>query len=431
MSNRNAIVGGSGWRAAKSLIVLYDQVVAAAPHRTKTSDDATIGDAAHAARTSDHNKNSADVVCALDLTHDPAGGFNSYVFAELLRQAQDERVKYIISNSRICYGPRSPSRASKPNTWWKWEPYDGDNPHDKHVHISVGDSRYYDKETPWAFTLPEQAPPIDKPQLKRGSTGDDVRELQHILFVDGFYGPTTENAVKSFQRTHGLSADGIVGPDTWAALLQPDLGVSSGKGSWFSQYQGQYTWKDSGDEPNSNKLGVPDDEQGIAFYSQATLGKWFDVTAPNGKTLRLQQTDIGPHPSTGRKIDIAAVAAERFGYTPANFPTDQIFTWTPAEEVVATKELVATMPGPINLVEKKAVGSEALVEVKSPFASKVNWVAAATSLLALFAAFGLEIPEAYQNMILGVLPTIGSIAVVILRTWFSTTVLSTSLPDKT
>jgi hypothetical protein len=48
-----------------------------------------------------------------------------------------------------------------------------------------------------------------------------------------------------------------------------------------------------------------------------------------------QQTDIGPNPRTGRKIDISAAAAERFGYTPHNFPTDSVFYWrqieTPAD----------------------------------------------------------------------------------------------------
>jgi hypothetical protein len=129
----------------------------------------------------------------------------------------------------------------------------------------------------------------------------------------------------------GLEVDGILGPMT--DLAYEELKVQgqqfSGKGSWYSQYKGKYTWVDTGDKPNSNALGVPDDEQGCAFYNQKTLGDWFDVTAPNGKTLRLCQTDVGPHPKTGRKIDIAAVAAERFGYSPKNFPTDEIFYWRP------------------------------------------------------------------------------------------------------
>jgi hypothetical protein len=47
-----------------------------------------------------------------------------------------------------------------------------------------------------------------------------VRTLQQKLGVsaDGVYGPKTRAAVKRFQRAHGLSADGVAGPQTLAAL---------------------------------------------------------------------------------------------------------------------------------------------------------------------------------------------------------------------
>ena len=63
------------------------------------------------------------------------------------------------------------------------------------------------------------------------------------------------------------------------------------------------------------------------------------VTAPNGRSLLMPQTDIGPHPNTGRKIDIAAHMAEAFGYTPRNFPTDGIFKWVPAAPPVGLEHL--------------------------------------------------------------------------------------------
>jgi N-acetylmuramoyl-L-alanine amidase len=37
--------------------------------------------------------------------------------------------------------------------------------------------------------------------------------------ADGIFGAGTENAVKSFQRHHGLTVDGIVGKKTWDKLL--------------------------------------------------------------------------------------------------------------------------------------------------------------------------------------------------------------------
>src|SRR4051795_3113546 len=49
---------------------------------------------------------------------------------------------------------------------------------------------------------------------------DTVRALQQKLGVsaDGVYGPKTRAAVKRFQRAHGLAADGVAGPQTLAAL---------------------------------------------------------------------------------------------------------------------------------------------------------------------------------------------------------------------
>ena len=57
--------------------------------------------------------------------------------------------------------------------------------------------------------------------LKLGSTGEDVVKLQKKLGVDpiGKFGPKTESAVKEWQSTHGLSADGIVGDGTWAKMF--------------------------------------------------------------------------------------------------------------------------------------------------------------------------------------------------------------------
>lgn len=131
-------------RIARSLATLRDQVNARWPTRSK-SNDGWIGDTAHAARRSDHNPNGADVVQALDLTHDPAKGFDSYKFAESLRQNRDPRIKYVISNGRIFSSKVSP---------WQWRPYNGVNAHAKHVHVSVNDNpAQYDDGRPWALNV--------------------------------------------------------------------------------------------------------------------------------------------------------------------------------------------------------------------------------------------------------------------------------------
>jgi peptidoglycan hydrolase-like protein with peptidoglycan-binding domain len=64
------------------------------------------------------------------------------------------------------------------------------------------------------------------PTLSQGSQGGAVVDLQQKLDAAGFnvgaadgdFGPHTKAAVVAFQHAHGLTADGVVGPKTWAAL---------------------------------------------------------------------------------------------------------------------------------------------------------------------------------------------------------------------
>ena len=78
--------------------------------------------------------------------------------------------------------------------------------------------------------------PEDRPMLRCGSSGDMVRQLQtmlrkcgYTLTVDGKFGAMTQQAVMSFQGTHGLKRDAIVGPLTWAEL---DAAVGSVLQQW-------------------------------------------------------------------------------------------------------------------------------------------------------------------------------------------------------
>jgi hypothetical protein len=76
--------------------------------------------------------------------------------------------------------------------------------------------------------------------VRRGDDRDGVvRQIQARLnsvgcgtiAVDGNYGPVTEAAVKMFQSRAGFTADGIVGPITWAALFQVALDTVLGPSS--------------------------------------------------------------------------------------------------------------------------------------------------------------------------------------------------------
>ncbi len=56
--------------------------------------------------------------------------------------------------------------------------------------------------------------------LKKGNSGKDVQTIQRALHMldDGIFGRMTEDAVKEFQKSHGLKVDGIVGDKTWDAI---------------------------------------------------------------------------------------------------------------------------------------------------------------------------------------------------------------------
>lgn len=69
---------------------------------------------------------------------------------------------------------------------------------------------------------------VRRNNLQNGSTGELVKVLQGFLvchghktaYVDGIFGAGTLAALKSFQRAYGLTADGIAGCNTFAALCR-------------------------------------------------------------------------------------------------------------------------------------------------------------------------------------------------------------------
>ena len=129
---------------------LLGEINRVAPNRSREN-DGSIGDYSHSHRVSDHNPCVCHmVVCARDFTHDPKGGFDSYEFAgwlaDRLKLGKEARVKYIISNSRICSGP---DQSYRPGVWRE---YKGQNPHETHVHVSVQHPlRVFDNEDEWGW----------------------------------------------------------------------------------------------------------------------------------------------------------------------------------------------------------------------------------------------------------------------------------------
>lgn len=111
------------------------------------------------------------------------------------------------------------------------------------------------------------------PLLRVGSRGADVTRLQRTMRAngywhsgnDGIYGLTTQQAVMAVQKVHGLTRDGICGPQTWGAIdrlsrprgrtttgtvMEVDLGkqvvifVVSGSTRWvFNTSTGKSGWR--------------------------------------------------------------------------------------------------------------------------------------------------------------------------------------------
>jgi peptidoglycan hydrolase-like protein with peptidoglycan-binding domain len=77
--------------------------------------------------------------------------------------------------------------------------------------------------------------------VRQGSSGPAVQALQvqlnkhgSSLSTDGDFGPATNSAVRSFQSSHGLTVDGVVGPATWQNLLGTGNGSTTSPGTTYA-----------------------------------------------------------------------------------------------------------------------------------------------------------------------------------------------------
>lgn len=225
------------WRNAEALLCLRAELDAAFPGRDRASDGG-IGNVAHSTRTSDHNPwvvdaNGIGVVRAFDFdagpgllpdeAHDTAGD----VLCAAVVAAARARHPAMTYGSYIIY-----ERTIYSYTYgFEARPYNGTNPHDSHVHVSVGRARAaYDSRAAWGVRAPVVLPVVDASNIYPGAPkhGHVVMVQQGLnrvmgaaLTCDGLYGPNTTAVARGWQERlygTGQGVDGDLGLDSLTKL---------------------------------------------------------------------------------------------------------------------------------------------------------------------------------------------------------------------
>jgi peptidoglycan hydrolase-like protein with peptidoglycan-binding domain len=192
------------------------------------------------------NEGPADKSAAIDLTFPTAQTGNYAIIrvygARLLasgRDMNDPRGNYL----REFYGQADADSAVEGWDFQSLREVTSDVSHRWHIHLSImrayianpaamrailsilrGETvtAWGAKEMQLASTLPTPGSRTlvytdAQPMLR----GGDVTDVQHRVGAtpDGIFGPHTRDAVKLWQNARKLAVDGVVGPNTWAAIL--------------------------------------------------------------------------------------------------------------------------------------------------------------------------------------------------------------------
>jgi lysozyme len=120
--------------------------------------------------------------------------------------------------------------------------------------------------------------------IKLNSSGPAVLKWQQFLLqqgfsevgvADGVFGTNTNNATKSFQSQHGLTADGIVGNNTYAAAMQSGfnavLAIADFIGIDVSHHDGTINWSDVKADPQNIQFAYLKATEGTGFKDQTFI----------------------------------------------------------------------------------------------------------------------------------------------------------------
>lgn len=164
------------------------------PNRSRAS-DGICPSAAHTKKnpTSDHERGNA-----VDLTNDPAAGFDVHAWVRRLAAHGDPRVKYLISNAQIWnptseawntyrrlraegHSRRAAARMALPG----WRTYTGSNPHRAHVHVSIKHSAAARNDTStWFYDDAIVRPVPPAPPTTTPFPGERMYRIDHSSPLD-------------------------------------------------------------------------------------------------------------------------------------------------------------------------------------------------------------------------------------------------------
>ena len=252
--------------------------------------------------------------------------------------------------------------------------------------------------------LPIQASAYSK--LKNGASGDDVWAMQtalktlgYSITVDGKYGPATVSVVKSFQRKHGLEADGIAGDKTLTLLYT----LAAGSASSPSIATAAPTASPLSPQSTGGTVAtVVTGGASLNLRQYAASGAKVIATIPNGEKVIVRERDA----------NWASVVYEGIaGYVMVNylsFENDTLKTPAPAPTPTpgtnAYQALVVTSGGSLNLRETAGSGGKVITQIpygawvtvnaKGSTWSFVSYGGQSGYVMNQFLSFGASIPTA-------------------------------------
>ena len=160
----------------------------------------------------------------------------------------------------------------------------------------------------------------NRPDLGVGSSGEDVRAVQALLFALGYleempeeakYNEPTRKAVVAYQADHGIIPDGVVGAETWASFERdvPDTNPAPNTAVSPQNKLGQLTKPQNQETPQV----VPNSSAGVNVHSGPGLDYPTIAVLPAGQPIDAVGIIEGSSPTT-TWVQVCCVNGDQAGW---------------------------------------------------------------------------------------------------------------------